>query len=95
MEVLDPYLIKNGGVLTSEHLVYDEAQERGNLIIGYIPPGWTQGDKTVSMIGSHLDVVPGNPEEWTEGRDPFTLAIEASSSIIKKNFINYYLQNNL
>jgi acetylornithine deacetylase len=43
---------------------------RGNIIIKY--PGTT--DKICSFIGSHLDVVPANPTNWT--RDPFKLTIE-------------------
>jgi acetylornithine deacetylase len=37
------------------------------VIVEY--PGTT--DKTCAFIGSHLDVVPANPEGWE--RDPFTL----------------------
>jgi acetylornithine deacetylase len=43
---------------------------RGNLIIKY--PG--TGEQTVAFVGSHLDVVPANPETWE--RDPFQLSRE-------------------
>jgi acetylornithine deacetylase len=45
---------------------------RGNVIITY--PGTT--DKTVALIGSHLDVVPANPETWE--RDPYQLQREGN-----------------
>ena len=57
-----------------EHVTYVE--NRGNLIIGYSPPG---AEGTVSFIGSHLDVVPANPETWE--RNPFKLKIEVGFKI--------------
>ena len=59
MEELKPYTIENGGLLKVEHISYFEG--RGNVIITY--PGST--DKTVTLIGSHMDVVPADPETWT------------------------------
>ncbi len=38
--------------------------KRNNLIIEY--PG-THPDRVVSFVGSHMDVVPANPEEWDRG----------------------------
>jgi acetylornithine deacetylase len=35
------------------------------------------GDKTVTFLGSHLDVVPANPETWTV--DPFKLSRDGDS----------------
>ena len=65
-------------MLTAQLLAYDEDQQRGNLIIGYTPTGWTDANGTVSFVGSHFDVVPGKPEEWEEGRNPFEMVIEVS-----------------
>ena len=65
LAVLDPYLKKNGGVLEVERISFVEG--RGNLIIKY--PGTS--NKICSFVGSHMDVVPANPEGWS--RDPFKL----------------------
>ena len=43
------------------------AAGRSNVIITY--PGST--DKCVSFVGSHMDTVPADPEQWS--RDPFVL----------------------
>ena len=40
----------------------------------YSPTG---ASGTVAFVGSHLDVVPANPENWD--RNPFKLAIEVSA----------------
>ena len=45
-------------------------QGRSNLIIKY--PGTT--DEVCSFVGSHLDVVPADPNGWE--RDPFQLTVE-------------------
>ena len=80
LDVLNPYSTENGGPLTLEHVTYVEG--RGNLMIGYSPPGAVG---TVSFVGSHLDCVPANPETWE--RNPFKLAQE----VMFKN--NYWLFN--
>ena len=85
LAVIQPYL--DSGVLTAQHLAYDENKRRGNLIIGYTPTGWTEDNGTISFIGSHLDVVPGKPEEWEDGRNPFELKIEVSKRQLL--FISY------
>ncbi|KUF78257.1 Acetylornithine deacetylase [Phytophthora nicotianae] len=46
---------------------------RGNVIIKYAPTSAAK-DKTLAFVGSHMDVVPANPEGWE--RDPFTLTVE-------------------
>ena len=69
LDVLNPYSTENGGPLTIKHIVYREG--RGNLIIGYTPPG---AKGTVAFVGSHLDVVPADPETWE--RNPFKLTVE-------------------
>jgi len=69
LEALKPYTVENGGVLKVEHVWYVEG--RGNLIIEYTPEGATG---TVAFVGSHLDVVPANPETWE--RNPFKLCVE-------------------
>jgi len=62
---LSSYLKENGGPLTLERIEYSPG--RNNIIITY--PGST--DTCVSFVGSHMDVVPANPEEWD--KDPFKL----------------------
>lgn len=47
-------------------------QGRSNVIIEY--PSATGSKKTVSFVGSHLDVVYADKEGWQ--RDPFKLVIE-------------------
>ena len=69
LDVLRPHSTENGGPLTIEHVTYVEG--RGNLVIGYTPPG---AEGTVSFVGSHLDCVPANPETWE--RNPFKLTQE-------------------
>jgi len=65
---LKPYLTTNGGPLTMERVEY--APGRNNIIITY--PGET--DTCLSFVGSHMDVVPANPEEWD--KDPYNLVKE-------------------
>ncbi len=36
--------------------------KRPNVKVTFAQPGTT---KTIGFVGSHLDVVPANPEEWT------------------------------
>eukprot|EP01029_Cantina_marsupialis_P029754 TRINITY_DN782141_c0_g1_i1.p1 TRINITY_DN782141_c0_g1~~TRINITY_DN782141_c0_g1_i1.p1 ORF type:complete len:433 (-),score=178.73 TRINITY_DN782141_c0_g1_i1:124-1422(-) len=64
MEALKPYEKE----LKIETFAY--AEGRTNIIITY--EGKT--DKTISFVGSHLDTVPANPEEWE--KDPFKLTVE-------------------
>jgi len=68
LEALAPYSKANGGVLDIERVSFVEG--RGNVIIKY--PGTTS--QVCSFVGSHLDVVPANPQNWD--RDPFTLVRE-------------------
>ena len=51
-----------------EHVSYTEG--RGNVLITL--PG--SGDKCLSFVGSHLDVVPADPEVWD--RNPFEMVKE-------------------
>jgi len=67
-DFLDPYRKENGGPLIMERLEY--VSGRPNVKIVY--PG--DGEGYIGLIGSHLDVVPANPEQWD--RDPFTLTVE-------------------
>ncbi|CAM9261978.1 unnamed protein product [Choristocarpus tenellus] len=64
VSLLAPYTKENGGPLEVERVYFTPG--RGNLIIKY-PAG--TGEKTVTFLGSHLDVVPANPETWDV--DPF------------------------
>lgn len=58
----------SNGPLIIETLEY--VTGRPNLKITY--PGRTKN--TVAFVGSHFDVVPADPEQWS--RDPFTLTVE-------------------
>ena len=68
-DTLAPYVVENGGPLVVEELLYKEG--RPNLKITY--PG-TDPQLCTGLIGSHMDVVPANPETWE--RDPFALSVE-------------------
>jgi len=65
LEALKPHT-GEGGPLTVNHIHFKE--KRGNLIIEYKPEGATG---TVAFVGSHLDVVPADPETWEV--DPFSM----------------------
>ncbi|KAF2073909.1 hypothetical protein CYY_004797 [Polysphondylium violaceum] len=69
LKALEPYTKEKGGVLKVERVAF--AEGRGNILIEY--PG-TVENKTISFVGSHLDVVPADPTKWD--RDPFKLVIE-------------------
>lgn len=60
---------EEGGPLEVERVTFTEG--RGNVLIRY--PG-KNTDKCLSFVGSHLDVVPANPETWE--RPPFELIRE-------------------
>ena len=68
LAALKPYTVEQGGPLHVERFSYTEG--RGNVVIKY--PGTTSA--VVSIVGSHMDVVPANPENWE--RDPFKLTVE-------------------
>eukprot|EP01084_Bolivina_argentea_P267867 454831_1 len=74
LETLQPFSKEEGGPLIVERVHFTPG--RGNIIIKY--PG--QGHETVSFVGSHMDVVPANPEEWTV--DPFKLTRDSNDSDI-------------
>lgn len=67
VEELAPFTQPNGP-LEVRKLTY--TANRSNVMIVY--RGTT--NKVVSFVGSHMDVVPANPEEWE--RDPFSLTID-------------------
>ena len=69
LEELKPFV---GAELTVDRLAFVEG--RGNVIIKYAPPSSRATDKTLALVGAHMDVVPANPEGWE--RDPFTLTVE-------------------
>ena len=68
LDTLEPFSTEKGGPLTVERVSFTEG--RGNVIITY--PGTTPA--SVAFVGSHMDVVPANPETWE--RDPFSLSVE-------------------
>ncbi|KAK9120731.1 hypothetical protein Syun_018348 [Stephania yunnanensis] len=69
MDVLKPYSTSTGEPLIIKHVSY--VNGRGNIIVEY--PG-SDEDKVVSFVGSHMDVVPANPDQWDF--DPFSLSID-------------------
>lgn len=73
LDVLKPFTQEEGGPLIVKELVYVEG--RPNLKISY--PGASRG--TIGLIGSHMDVVPANPESWQ--RDPFTLEFDGEDKL--------------
>ena len=75
LELLSPHSQANGGPLKVDHVTFVEG--RGNLMIEYHPEGATG---TVAFVGSHLDVVPANPENWD--RNPFVLTQEVTFSLL-------------
>jgi len=70
LSILDPHTTDNGGPLIIEQLIYKD--NRPNVKITY--PGTDPDAGCTGLIGSHMDVVPANPETWD--RDPFTLSVE-------------------
>ena len=56
LAALKPHTVEAGGPLIVERVAFTEG--RGNVIIKY--PGATAD--SVAFVGSHLDVVPANPE---------------------------------
>ena len=69
---MKPLSKEQGGVLDVERVSFVEG--RGNVIVKY--PG-TNPNKVCSFVGSHLDVVPANPEGWD--RNPFKLEIDGDN----------------
>jgi acetylornithine deacetylase len=68
LETLKPF---TGAELSVERVEF--VAGRGNVIIKYAPAS-AASDKTLALVGAHMDVVPANPEGWQ--RDPFTLSVE-------------------
>jgi len=71
LDVLMPFAKENGGPLKVE--THEYVKGRPNVIIEYNSEAAATGG-TVAFVGSHLDVVPANPETWD--RNPFELIIE-------------------
>ena len=67
IEYLKPYSGADGPLVV-EKITY--VNGRSNVIITYN----SSISQCVSFVGSHMDVVPANPDEWI--RDPFKLTIE-------------------
>jgi len=61
---------KRGGALEVEVVSFVEGRE--NLIVRYRSEN--PKAKTISLVGSHLDVVPADPKTWQ--RPPFKLSVE-------------------
>ena len=58
LELLRPHTKEHGGPLEVERIEFTEG--RGNVVIKY--PG--ASTKSIAFVGSHMDVVPANPETW-------------------------------
>jgi acetylornithine deacetylase len=69
---LEPYLTKNGGYISAERV--ELLPNRGHVILKYSHPDFADSTQTLAFVGSHMDVVPANPEGWE--RDPFQLSVE-------------------
>lgn len=77
---LEPFTVSRGGPLTVERIEF--VAGRGNVVITYQHPDERKKSElpgappppTVAFMGSHMDVVPADPETWE--RDPFTLIVE-------------------
>ena len=65
---LAPFSQEKGGPLKVERFSFTPG--RSNVIITY--PG--QGEGSIAFVGSHMDLVPANPENWK--RDPFKMSVE-------------------
>lgn len=74
LQRLKPYMVEQGGILHVERHAFQP--NRGNLIIKILGSAEVdEADKpTIAFIGSHMDVVPANPEDWTV--DPFKMSID-------------------
>ena len=70
LECLEPFTVENGGKLIVERKSY--VPGRSNVIIRL--PGKGSKEEQLSFVGSHLDVVPADPEAWNV--DPFKLSID-------------------
>lgn len=68
IDYLKPYSTEQGGPLKVRKITY--VSGRSNVIVQYAGVE----DRWVSFVGSHMDVVPANPEEWK--RNPFELTVE-------------------
>eukprot|EP01105_Mastigella_eilhardi_P010279 TRINITY_DN2402_c1_g1_i2.p1 TRINITY_DN2402_c1_g1~~TRINITY_DN2402_c1_g1_i2.p1 ORF type:complete len:408 (-),score=85.66 TRINITY_DN2402_c1_g1_i2:857-2080(-) len=73
-EVLRPFTQEHGGPLKLNRVTF--VPGRGNLFIEY--PAAASTDRVVTIAGSHLDVVPADPAQWT--CDPFQLTCTAEAS---------------
>ncbi|KAJ1474482.1 hypothetical protein T484DRAFT_1635481, partial [Baffinella frigidus] len=67
---LEPYTVAKGGPLLLRRETFVEG--RGNVIIEY--PCGDKNAPYVSFVGSHLDVVPANPDEWDF--NPYELSVD-------------------
>lgn len=74
------YLGNYAGLSIQSHS-YDGKGNRPNLIIRYKHPDAITEGKTIAFMGSHMDVVPANANEWKH--DPFLLTKESLNDDIK------------
>ncbi|EKX52085.1 hypothetical protein GUITHDRAFT_92346 [Guillardia theta CCMP2712] len=70
LKVLEPYTVEKGGPLSVRRETFVEG--RGNVIIEYKCE--KKDAPYVSFVGSHLDVVPANPDEWDF--NPYELMVD-------------------
>lgn len=69
---------EEGGPISVEHVHINPKKhpKRGNIILRY-PANAPKDSTVVSFVGSHLDVVFANPENWE--REPFKMTVEGDN----------------
>lgn len=77
LDILRPFA-ENDGPISMEHVHLNPQKhpKRGNIILRY-PANAPKDSRVVSFVGSHLDVVFANPENWE--RDPFVMTVEGDN----------------
>ena len=77
LEQLRPFS-GEGGPISVEHVHINPVKhpKRGNIILRY-PATAPRDTPVVSFVGSHLDVVFANPQNWE--RDPFSMTVEGDN----------------
>eukprot|EP01088_Endostelium_zonatum_P014089 TRINITY_DN2953_c1_g2_i1.p1 TRINITY_DN2953_c1_g2~~TRINITY_DN2953_c1_g2_i1.p1 ORF type:complete len:493 (-),score=119.60 TRINITY_DN2953_c1_g2_i1:277-1755(-) len=74
-----PHSKEQGGPLEVQHIHFDEEKKRGNIIVKYprsLEPKHPKSPDSVSFIGSHMDVVLADPQNWDPKHPPFQLTRE-------------------
>lgn len=80
VEEIKNYIGDAPGITLTVHN-FDKKQKRPNLIMRYKHPDVPIHDKTITFMGSHMDVVPAKTSEWE--KDPFILTQELVGDDLK------------